>query len=261
MLSKGQLLTITCFLGLFLVLYLGCDTKSSDHKALEKSRSQKFELISINRIINEAVPKLSTTAQVQLKDLEEQLRLTDDENEKVEYLRKVASIWYAEQQPLVSGHYAEQIAEIKNDVDSWSIAGTTYSIAAQSLKEGNERKHSIAKSREALETALSLSPENVDNKINLALTYVEAPLQDNPMKGIMMLVDLNKKYPESVPVLMQLGRLSLKTGQYDKAVERLTKVIELRPTFREAHCMLAEALTQKGESALAMEAQKHCNNK
>jgi len=261
MLSKGQLLTITCFVGLFLALYLGCDTKSSDHKALEKSRSQKFELISINRIINEAVPKLSSTAQVQLSELEEQIGLAQSDIEKVDYLSKAASIWYKEGQPLISGHFAEQIAEIKDDEDSWGLVGTTYSIAAQNLEESNERKHAIAKSRLALEKALSLNPENLDNEINLALTYVEAPVQDNPMKGIMMLVDMNKKHPENIPVLMQLGRLSLKTGQYDKAVERLTKVIELRPTFREAHCMLAEALTQKGESALAMEAQKHCNNK
>jgi len=261
MLGRAQLLAILSFVCLFLILYLGCDTKTKEHKEIEKTRSQKFELISINRIINESAPKLSTTAQAELGDLDQQVKLAETDEERVNYLSKIAAVWYAEKKPLVSGHYAEQIAEINDDHDAWSITGTTYSIAAQNLPESNEKKHAIAKSRLAFEKALSLKPDNVDNKINLALTYVEAPLEENPMKGILMLVDLNKKHPENIAVLMQLARLSIKTGQYDKAVERLTKVIELRPTLREAHCMLAEALTQKGETTLAEQAQKHCDNK
>ena len=46
-LSKAQLGTIAGFFALFLVLHFGCDTKSNEHKAVEKSRAQNFEHISI----------------------------------------------------------------------------------------------------------------------------------------------------------------------------------------------------------------------
>ncbi len=259
MLDKNQTITIALFLGLFMLLYFGCDTKSSEHKDLEKSRVQKFELISIDRVIADAKPKIPGQTKMEVLDLEQQLKLAETDTDKLSYLQKLASLWFSAEQPLISGHYAEQIAEMQNDMDSWSIAGTTYSIAAQRLEESNEKKHAIAKSRLALENALSFDSENIDNKINLALSYVEAPLEDNPMKGILMLVGLNKEHPENIPVLMQLGRLSLKTGQLEKAVERLTKVIELRPTFREAHCMLAEVLRQKGDNNLAEKAQLMCD--
>jgi len=260
MLSKAQGITIACFVGLFLILYFGCDTKSKEHLELEKSRAQKFELISIERVIMEAKPALSAIAKKDISDLEQRLKLSETDSQKVQYLSSMASVWFAENQPLVSAHYAEQIAGINNDLDAWSITGTTYSIAAQKLPDSNEKQHAVSKSRLAFEKALSLEPTNIDNKINLALSYVEAPLEENPMKGILMLVDLNKKNPENVAVLMQLGRLSLKTGQYQKAVERLTKVIELRPTFKEAHCMLAEVLRQQGENVLANKAQQMCDS-
>jgi len=259
MLDRSHYLTIACFTGLFMVLYFGCDTKSKEHKALEKSRVQKFELISIDRVIAEAKPELPASTQMDIQEYEKRLKLVETDSQKVSYLRALASLWFGAEKPLISGSYAEQIADIENDLDAWSITGTTYSIAAQRLQGGNEKDFAIGKSRLAFEKALSLDPENTDNKINLALSYVEAPLEENPMKGILMLVDMNKKDPENIPVLMQLGRLSLKTGQYEKAVERLTKVIELRPTLKEAHCLLAEVLRQKGEPILANKAQQVCD--
>ncbi len=258
--SRPQVITIVSFCLLFLLLYFGCSTKSPEHKALEKSRAQKFELISIDRVIAESKKTLPGVAQSEIQQYEQKIRNVEIDSQKVTYQKALASIWYAEGHPLISGHYAEQIAEHINDTDSWNIAGTTYSIASKKLGEGNEREHAIAKSRVALEKALSLSPDNIDSKINLALTYVDAPLEENPMKGIMMLVDLNEKHPENVPVLMQLARLSLKTGQLEKAIVRLTKVIELRPSLKEAHCMLAEVLRNKGDNELAKKAQSICDN-
>lgn len=258
--GRSQVITVISFCLLFLLLYFGCDTKSPEHKVLEKSRAQKFELISIDRVIAESKKTLPGVAQSEIQQYEQKIRNAEIDSQKVVYQKSLASIWYSEGHPLISGHYAEQIAEQINDTDTWNIAGTTYSIAAKKLEEGNEKEHAIAKSRVSLEKALSLSPDNIDSKINLALTYVDAPLEENPMKGILMLVDLNQKYPENVPVLMQLARLSLKTGQLEKAIVRLTKVIELRPSLKEAHCMLAEVLRNKGDKELAMKAQQVCDN-
>jgi len=259
MLGRSHLLAIALFTALFMILYFGCDTKSVEHRKLEKSRIQNFELISIERLISESKPKLPGALSIEIQDYEKRLKLVETDTQKVNYLKSLASLWYKGEQPLISGYYAEQIAAAENTIDAWSIAGTTYAIAAKKGDDGNEKQHAIVKSRVAFENALSLDPENIDNKINLALSYVESPEQENPMKGILMLVDLNKKYPENIPVLMQLGRLSLETGQLEKAVERLTKVIELRPTLREAHCLIAEVLRQKGENALAEEAQRRCD--
>ena len=260
MLSREQVLTITFFIVLFLVLYMGCDTKSPTHKLEEKSRAQNFELISMDRLEKEAIADLPISPKTALMDMRQVMQRADSDSIKVKTLKSMASLWYANGQPLISGHYAEKVAEIEQTPEAWNIAGTTYSIAMQqSAPESNEKEHAVNKSRQVLENALSMSPENINTKINLALTYVEAPLEDNPMKGILMLVGLNKEHPENTSVLFQLGRLSIQTGQFDKAVARLTKVVELRPTFLEAHCLLAEAYKGQGQTQLAKKELDICN--
>lgn len=258
MFVRSQYIAIACFLGLFVVLHFGCDTKSTEHKAVEKSRAQNFEHISITRVINEAKQKLPTNAKTALMQMQEQLSRADSDSTKVNLHKSMASLWFANEEPLISGHHAEQIALLENTAESWNIAGTTYSIAAQRLEDDQQRQHANKKSRATLENAISMDSENLDSKINLALSYVES---EAPMRGIMMLKDLNEQHPENIPVLMQLGKLSIRSGQMDKAVDRFTKVIDLRPTFREAHCLLADIYAQKGDLELAKKEKAFCDTK
>lgn len=259
MLNRGQIITIGLFTALFFLLYFGCSTKSKKQLNLEKSRATKFELISIDRLIAKSMAQVSPGARVEISQINEKIKNSDLIEEKLDYYKSLASVWYGESFPLISGYFAEKIATETNDASSWGIAGTTFSIAAQRTTDSNEKQYAIEKSRVSFEKSLSIQPD-IDNEINLALTYVEAPLEENPMKGILMLRELNENHPENVSVIMQLARLSLQTGQYDKAVERLEKVIELRPSFANGYCLLAEVLRQKGNTAASVEYQTQCDN-
>jgi uncharacterized protein HemY len=81
--------------------------------------------------------------------------------------------------------------------------------------------------------------------------YAENPPQDNPMKGVMMLVELNKQFPENVSVLAQLGRLAIKTGQWEKAIERLEQALAIEPENSFAVCLLAQAYEGSGNQEQA----------
>jgi len=258
-LSKGQISVILIFTCLFGGLYFGCSTKTEEQKDLEKSRAQNLELISIERIISENRDKISVRAKADLMLLEEKLNHLDSDTSKIEVYKSLASLWYAEGQALISGHYAEQIAIKQDDHQSWSIAGSTYAIAGQRSEDETEKKHAVIKSRACFEKALSIESENIDNKINLALSYVDLPDQGNPMKGILMLIDLNKKFPGNPSVLFQLGRLALGTNQLEKAVERLSEVVKIDKNRFEAYCLLAEAYEKLGDTEKAKEASKNCS--
>ena len=80
------------------------------------------------------------------------------------------------------------------------------------------------------------------------------------MKGILMLLELNKQYPDNVGVLLQLGRLALGTNQLEKAVERLRTLLEIQPDNKEAHCLLAEAYSKMGQSQKAETEFEICNS-
>ena len=81
------------------------------------------------------------------------------------------------------------------------------------------------------------------------------------MKGILMLRDLNTKYPENTAVMNQLARLALQTNQLDRAVERLEAVLKLEPENQMAHCLLAEVYDRKGNSELRDQYLATCNKK
>jgi len=50
-----------------------------------------------------------------------------------------------------------------------------------------------------------------------------------PMRGIMMLREILEEDPENAEAHWHLGLFSVQSGQYDKALERFKKVIELEP--------------------------------
>ncbi|MEL6867343.1 MAG: tetratricopeptide repeat protein, partial [Bacteroidota bacterium] len=136
--------------------------------------------------------------------------------------------------------------------------GTTYAIGVQRISDERIRKYCTGRAVQAFESAISLEPDNLSHRVNLALCYTEDPPQDNPMKGILMLVDLNKQHPENVLVLSNLARLAMKTGQFDKAVERLQQALAVEPENVRVNCMLAQAFESAGKAAEAAPFQQKC---
>jgi tetratricopeptide (TPR) repeat protein len=257
-LNKSQYIIIGAAIIAFFVMYFGCETKPKNVKDLEKSRSLNMQVTSIQNIILEARKSLKPD---QISVIERiQSELDRDTANKIETLEMLSSKWYELGFPVISGHYAEEIATKKNTEEAWSIAGTTYSLGLKSVKSEKEKDFSREKAILSFEKAISLNPSNVNHRINTAICYVEHPPKDNVMAGIMMLRDLNTKYPENVNVLNQLARLALKTNQIDRAFERLNQAIKLEDKNKTTICLLAEAYEAKGDIANAELYKKQCLN-
>lgn len=259
--NRQQALTITAFMLIFVILFFGFDTKSNKQKALEKSRVQNLELISIERVITEALAKLPGGIAAEIRQQESVASMTSVEEELVTVYIELAQIWYEQGHSLISAHYADLIAGLKNDESSWSTAGTSYIMAAQLEKGERLKLYAAKKGREALENAVSLNPSNLDNKINLAISYVEVPSKEEPMKGILMLLDMNKQYPENTNVLLQLAKLALRTNQVEKAESRLLNAVQIDPELIEAHCLLYEIYRNTGREKEAVERRILCEKK
>ncbi|MFT5168577.1 MAG: tetratricopeptide (TPR) repeat protein, partial [Saprospiraceae bacterium] len=158
----------------------------------------------------------------------------------------------------VSGYYAEQIAKILNNEESWSIAGTTYMIGARKASEDKIRDFCFDNATNAFENAISINPSNYANKVNLALRFTEKPPRDNPMKGILMLIEYNQQAPENVLVLTTLAGLAIQTNQIDKAIERLNTAISIEPDNIKANCLLVQAYDRIGNQEKAAQYAAKC---
>jgi tetratricopeptide (TPR) repeat protein len=242
------------------MLYLGFDTVPLKQKALEKSRSLQLEVTGTQNILDNALGNLDNEDKTIIEALNLDIEKAENDSLRINRLKVLASTWYEFGHPSASAIYAEQIAELNKSEESWSIAGTTYMICARTAQDDTLRQFCSARALKSLEMAISLNPDNVEPKINQALVFVDNPDKENPMKGILMLRELQEKYPENTAILNQLAILALKTNQIDKALERLNESFKIDPKNNNTICLLADAWEMAGNPQKAKEFKDQCKS-
>lgn len=258
--TKLQYIVVGGSLLLFLVLYFGCETKPPGQQQVEQTRMLQTEATDVNILIREAHDKLPVDQLSTLQALEQELKQAENDSLKVERLKQLSGRWYENGYFAIAGHYAQEIATLEETEQAWSIAGTTYAICVQRSETEKVRTFCHQRAVRAFENAISLDPTNVSNQVNLALTYTEVPPPNEPMKGVMMLRELEQSFPESALVLTSLARLAIKTGQFDRAIQRLNQALELENDNLNAICLLARAHAGAGNQAEAQAYDERCRN-
>jgi uncharacterized protein HemY len=79
------------------------------------------------------------------------------------------------------------------------------------------------------------------------------------MQAVLMLRDLESKHPENASVYNALGRLAIKTGQWQRATERLEKSWSLDKKNPNTPCLLAKAYEGAGNITKATEYAQRCS--
>jgi len=255
--NKTQSILIVSMIALFCLIYFGMSTKPKEQRDAEMTRAANIEATGIQNIVSNAKKSLSKDQLNIIEALQAEYHDAQGDEEKIDKAKAMASRWYEFGSPIVSGYFAEDIAKIRNTKDAWSIAGTTYSIGMNNAEEEKEMQFARGRAIKAFENAISLTENNIDDKINLALIYVERPDQ-RPMEGIQMLLKLNESNPDNVQVINQLARLGLRTNQTEKAIGRLKRALELEPNNINSICMLAQAYAQAGNEKAAKEFEDRC---
>lgn len=249
--NRLQLITIGAALVLFIVLYFGCDTTPKDIQALEKTRAFTTESTDLPVLLEAAQTKLDAASASQIATLQTQAENSESDSAKVETLKQLSSKWYQLGEAAIAGAYAQNIAELVNNESSWSTTGTTFLLCLQTQAEEQVRSFCMNRAVKAFENAVSINPDNPDLRTYLALCYTEMPPQNEPMKGILMLRELNQQYPDNVLILNSLARLAIRTNQLDRAKERLERSITIEPDNVNTICLLARVYEQLGESEKA----------
>lgn len=237
---------------LVVLTYFGCPVQAPE--AGTELKSAPVASTGLESLIRAARGDLSPTEIATLANLEERLELaeTSATEPKRPLLEKLAGEWFRAGQPAISGIYARRIAEESEQANDWSIAATTFSLCLQ--KEGTDDKtlqFCSTQAAAAYQAAISLDPEDIDARINLAVSYTDYPPREEPMKGVLMLVDLAKKNPENARVNITLAQLAIKTNQLDKAAERFEKAVAIEPDNPDAVCPLAQVYENLGKPELA----------
>jgi len=255
--GRNQWIAVALTSVVLLLTYWGCPVRPPE---MESGFDRgPLEATGLESLIRAARQDLTPTQISTLASLEQRLEATTDDVEgdqaKLDLREELAGEWYRAGQPAISGIYARQIAEEVGTEDAWSITATTFNICLQRENSDDKtRQFCASQAEQAYQAAISLDPDNADNRINLALAYTDYPPRDNPMKGILMLRELEEKYPGNARVYITLGQLAIKTNQLDRAVVRLEKAVELAPENPDAVCPLAKVYENldRGEESARM---------
>jgi predicted Zn-dependent protease len=256
--NKAQILAILASSVLFLGLFFGFDTHQDKLKSDINTVSEQGEQTNSDLLLNTAKAALPPEKKITLADLEKKLDLAENTSDKKLALKQLSAFWYQSKQIPVAGDYAETVANLENSDSSWSVAGGTYFTGLVSSQDPAIREYCANHAVIAFEKAASLSPDKVEHRVNQALVWAENPPQDNPMKAVLTLRDLEKKYPESPSVYNALGRLAIKTGQWQRAVDRLEKSWSLDKKNSNTPCLLARAYEGLGNTDKSTEFSALC---
>lgn len=249
--DKARLIFIGVSLFAILVLYFGCDIVDPSIKNVESQRALSFQPTDFINIKRSVVRDMSPEKRNMIESLEFALERAENEEEQVSLHKDLSRNWMQFGVPSLAGYHAEQVAELEMTAEAWSIAGSTYSICYQ--RSESEREATLCGNRSvaSFENAVSLEPNNLDYRLNLAVTLADFPPSNNPMLGVTQLMELNRQNPDYVPALYNLGRLAIQTGQYQRAVERLERAFELEPDNRRVICLLPVAYIEVGDEISA----------
>ncbi len=201
---------------------------------------------SHNHDLRESVV-LGDSAQNILDELENKLANVKSSEEKLIILDSLINFASSEKQPVLMADFFKEKATISQTEEAWMQAGD---IFFKTFRFSNADGHVVIEEAiAAYEKALELNPDNLSAKTALGVCYVEGAgaLGEAPMKGIGLLMEVLAVDSNNIDALINLGYFSIQSTQYDKAIERFNKVLEIDPENAEAYLYMTDLYVQMGE--------------
>lgn len=143
-----------------------------------------------------------------------------------------------------SAVYAGRAADVEPSALNFIRAGDRYYEAFSFAMNQDKADALGAKTREYYQKALDLNPNYTYAKANMAMTYVNS---DNPMQAISMLRGILEEDPTNEMALFNMGVLSMKSNQYNRAVQRFSQIVATNPENMKAKFFLAISLIETGK--------------
>ena len=221
------------------------------------SVTSAVKIFNISQFIGEAKQHLTQAQAITLGKLENSVIRGDVKNQQIIANTRLANFWKD------SIHSFETYAYYLSEAAKLDKSEKTLTFAAQLILDNLRGEQDDAKLNWKVEQAIALFekaielyPENDDLKVGLGSCYIFGKGRtggpQETMKGIQQLLSVVRKDSNNMKAQMMLGVGGYVSGQYDKAIERLKKVVTAEPENLEAVAFLADAYAAKGDKADAI---------
>ncbi len=151
---------------------------------------------------------------------------------------KVAISWSKASKSFWSAHYYYKAATASPQLENWLKAGNALNESLSNVQDSTLQRLIFTEASTSFTEAIKLDSNNLEATTGLGVCYVAGG--ENPMKGIGLLLQVVQKDPKNIKANFSLGLFSMKSGQYQKAVNRFKTVVEQEPSG-EAYFYMAQA--------------------
>lgn len=208
------------------------------------------EPADFDSIASASLQLLPAHAVSDLKAIDAKIAQQKDSAAMVPFYDQAAAIWREHHQPAMFAWTTAQSARLAQSEKKLSFAGQFFLELMHDAGTPAVQAWAAQGAVNCLSQAVDLNPDDDTARLALATAYVEGT--GAPMSGISILRDMVAKNPNHIPANVLLGRLSIQSGQWQKAVERLELVKSLDPKNREALYFLGEAYRGAGQKEKAI---------
>jgi tetratricopeptide (TPR) repeat protein len=255
MVKKQQLILVSGSAILFFLIFFFGKTVPP-RKISDKPAAAAQSTITYDDIIANATKKLTAPQQAYVTSLRSAVVRGDVKDQQVKVYRQLADFWKDSVRLFEPyAFYLGEAAKLENSEKSLTFAARLFLDNLRGA-EDPALKTLLANSAKSLfEKALEINPNNDSSKVGLGSCYIFGSSASNPqevMQGIQQILQVVRKDSNNMYAQMMLGIGGVVSGQTDKAIERLTKVVEHEPRNLEAVLTLADAYERKADNANAV---------
>lgn len=223
--------------------------------AMMASSAQQVPAISTDSLIREAKQMLPTSLQLRIAEMENSVVRGDVKQQQIQVYRQLAHLWDSLKQPDLAAYYFGKAAQLQAHPQALQFAAGLFLNHLQQTAQGPLHLWEAQQADTLIQQALSLDPHNDTLLVMQAQAMVE---MGEVMQGVQQLLSVVKRDSNNVPAHLLLGRLSINSGQYDKAIDHLQKVALLQPQNAEALYYLAVAYRETGHRQEAIRYFQQC---
>jgi tetratricopeptide (TPR) repeat protein len=255
---KQLLLAATGLIAVSSLFFFGRTVENKTAPAKAETHAQHaVAQFDITHYITDEKQKLTAKQLLTLGKLENSVTRGDVHTQQIEANKQLANFWkdsVGSFEPYV--YYLSESVKLDNSEKNLTFAAQ---LILDNLRGEQDPVKLNWKTEQAIalfEQALKLNPESDDLKIGLGSCYIygkgRTGKPEETMKGIQQLLAVVKKDSANMKAQLVLGVGGFVSGQFDKAIDRLTKVVKAEPGNLEAVAFLADAYASKGDKPEAI---------
>jgi len=188
--------------------------------------------------------------------LEVALKNAGSDADKLKLQKQLAQKWDDVNQAAPAAFYYQAVAAKENTYQDWINAGDRFNDGYRFTQDTVAQPALVLNAVSAFQNALKLKPDGIDAKTGLGIADVNGGAQ-SPMEGIGLLLEVVKQDPNNRKANLNLGLFAIKSGQYQKGVDRFKGMIAVKQEF-EPYFYLAECYKQLGQKKDAIDAYEKC---